>query len=864
MTQQTVDLPKKNSSDSKDQSFSRKTLVIALAGNPNSGKTTVFNTITGARQHVGNYPGVTVEKKEGSGTHQGQKLHLVDLPGTYSLTAASTDELIARNFLLGEEPDVVIDIVDSSNLERNLYLATQLLEMNVPLVLAFNMSDVAKSCGVSIDERQLSDLLGVPIVSVVGHKGKGIDEMLDAAVHVVRNARSCVRAQRYPSYGKEVEPHVQQLTEEIVSNAQVDKRARWIAVKLLENDAEEVNQFRTQFPQQAPGILEHAAKLRRHIEGICGDSAEIILADRRYGFISGACAETVRQTVEVRHALSGQIDSVLTNRWLGLPIFAFLMYAVFWMTFTLGEAPMDWIGSGFESLSGGIEGFWDKGSESILKSLLLDGIIGGVGGVIVFLPNIMLLFLAIAFLEDTGYMARVAFMMDRLMHKIGLHGRSFIPMLTGFGCSVPAIMATRTLETRRDRLTTMLVIPLMSCGARLPIYALIIPAFFPKALNAPVLWSIYIIGIVLAIVLARLLRGTVFRGEMVPFLMELPPYRFPTLRGLLIHMWERGWLYLKKAGTVILGVSIVLWVLTSFPKKTVFERDYDQLARQAEAAYVASIPRLNSGLGLPSDSGLLVKAIQTEMTAAEQQEKFWEDQDGFAKVEANKQKALDALTAGEHGAKLATFLEIRDRVEAIHQEFDKAVEENELEESTLDYNQAQKIRDDRLGAISQEDPAIFAAVTTYLDDIRPPFDELTDQLNGQMQSEELSYSIAGRIGMAMTPALRPLGFDWKIGTAFIGAFAAKEVFVAQLGIVYSLGESGGADKLRTQLQANYTPLTGYCIMLFCLISAPCMATIAVTKRESNSWKWAMVQLGGLTAIAYAVTLCVYQVGKLFV
>ena len=350
-----------------------------------------------------------------------------------------------------------------------------------------------------------------------------------------------------------------------------------------------------------------------------------------------------------------------------------------------------------------------------------------------FLPNILLLFLAIAFLEDSGYMARAAFIMDKLMHKIGLHGKSFIPMLIGFGCSVPAIMATRTLEDRKDRLTTMLVAPLMSCGARLPIYALIIPAFFPAAWRARMLWIIYVIGIVLAILCAKLLRRTLFRGESTPFVMELPPYRVPTAKGLLVHMWERGWLYLKKAGTIILGVSVIMWALTTFPQKRAFERDYEA--------------------------------------------------------------------------------------------------------------------------------ALAAAETQSLDDAARR--ERMTAIEGTRNAELLAYTFAGRIGHGLEPILRPLGFDWRIGTALIGACAAKEVFVAQLGIVFAVGEAGAEPSaLREKLQKNYTPLTAFCIMLFCLISAPCMATVAVTWRESNSWKWALLQFGGLTVLAYIITLLVYQAGAL--
>ncbi len=677
---------------------------MALAGNPNSGKTTLFNAMTGSRQHVGNYPGVTVEKKEGRFKHKDTELNVVDLPGTYSLTAYSIEEVVARNFIINDKPDVVIHVVDASNLERNLYLGIQLIELGVPVVFAFNMSDVARARGIHFDLDMLASLLGAPIVPTVGQKNKGIDELVDTAVRVARSGTKPKPSDIH--YGDDIEKAIEAIRRRIdgQSGFTDDIVARWTAIKLLENDAEVAKLI------QDPDIHKAVEAEQARIEKILGDSAEMIIADRRYGLISGACQKAVRSTCETRHTNSDSIDEIVIHRVWGLPIFLGLMYLVFWLTFTVGGPPMDWIEGFFGWLGGKVAGWWPTGSDSILQSLLVDGLIGGVGGVIVFLPNILLLFLAIAFLEDSGYMARAAFMMDRLMHKIGLHGKSFIPMLTGFGCSIPGIMATRTLENRRDRLTTMLVLPLMSCGARLPIYALIIPAFFPAAWHATMLWMIYVIGIALAIVSAKILRSTLFKGESVPFVMELPPYRLPTLKGVLIHMWERGGLYLKKAGTIILGVSVILWALTSYPK---------------------------------------TETVDTTLSAEEQQ-----------------------------------FI-------------------------------------------------------------------------------QLSNTIAGRIGHAMEPLIKPMGFDWRIGTAMIGAFAAKEVFVAQLGIVYSVGEADDeSEPLRDQLKANYSPLVGFCIMLFMLISAPCMATIAVTKRESNSWRWALFQLGGLTLMAYVLTLIVYQTGSL--
>ena len=687
----------------------RQTITVALAGNPNSGKTTIFNGLTGARQHVGNYPGVTVEKKEGRLRHKGQEIDVLDLPGTYSLTAYTIEELVARNYVIEEQPDVVVDIIDASNLERNLYLATQFMELGIPLILAFNMSDVAEARGFEIDTDLLSKLLGVTIIRTVGHRGEGLKELREAIIEVANSPASHKSAT--VSYGKEIEGELAKITSLLEKEQILSQKlnARWLAVKLLEKD-EDVQRKLIESVSDPSAVISAVQDAGHRIERDFGDVPEIVIADQRYGFISGACQEALKQTVESRHTTSDRIDSVVTSRVLGIPIFLGLMYLVFKLTFTLGGPPMEWIEGFFAWLGGSVGSLWPSGSQSAVKSLLVDGIIGGVGGIIVFLPNILLLFLAIAILEDSGYMARAAFIMDRLMHKIGLHGKSFIPMLIGFGCTVPAIMATRTLETRRDRLTTMLVLPLMSCGARLPIYALFIPAFFPQAWQAPVLWVLYMIGIVLAIVLAKLLRSTLFKGEVAPFVMELPPYRMPTLKGTLLHMWERGWFFLRKAGTIILGISVLLWVMTSYPK--------------------------------------------------------------------------------------------------------------------------------------------------------PPQSQLAGLDEGQASNVELSYSVAGRVGHALERVMQPIGFDWKTSTAMIGAFAAKEVFVAQLGIVHSLGEvDEESESLREVLQREHTPLQAFCIMLFSLISVPCMVTIATVWKESGSWRWAALQLVGLTVLAYVITAIVFQVGR---
>jgi ferrous iron transport protein B len=698
---------------------SNRNLTIAIAGNPNSGKTTIFNDLTGTRQHVGNYPGVTVEKKQGIFSHRGIKIDVVDLPGTYSLQAASLDEKVARDFMVYDHPDVIVDVVDASNFERHMYLTAQLLELGVKLVVVLNMSDHAKSHGQLLDVGMIKERLSCEVVETVGSKGKGIEELKDA---ILRAVDAPVRKIEL-DYGEELYEAIEKMYVDLRSVAMDSLQPfsdHWISMKLIEGDEDVIALLKEKHPKTSEELLKRAEKIRKKIEGHHGDMLSILFAERRYGFAKGLYREVVRKEMNERR-MSDSIDNILTHRVLGLPIFLVIMYAIFYVTFTLGEIPMTWIERGVDLLGSFVSGIWP--GDGPIKSLVVSGIIDGVGGVIVFMPNIVILFAGIAIMEDTGYMARIAFIMDGVMHRIGLHGKSFIPMLIGFGCSVPAIMATRTLEHRRDRLATMFVIPLMSCGAKLPIYALFIPAFFPVEWRPRVLWLVYLTGILFAIGLVRLLRSTWMRGESMPFVMELPPYRMPTVKGILIHMWERSWLYLKKAGTIILGISIIMWFLTSYPKATV-------------------------GV-MPGD--LAVKGGQE----------------------------IHQTVAGE-------------------------------------------------------------AATANID---------------------LEHSYAGQVGRAMEPVMRPLGFDWRINTALLGAFAAKEVFVSQLSIIFSLGD---VDKesfsLRGELKKHYNPLIGLCVMIFCLISAPCMATFAMTRRESGSTGFALLQFVSLTFIAYVVTLLIYQVG----
>lgn len=672
----------------------RTELVILLAGNPNSGKTSLFNWMAGAHQHVANYPGVTVEKKDARFVRDGIAIEIVDLPGVYSLLAASPEEAIARDEILAGRAGVVIQVLDATNLERNLHLTAQLTEMGVPLVYALNMSDEAAAGGLKFDLVLMAALLGGPVVPTNGSTGEGTEALLTAAQLVAAGGQPCTSR---VNYGFDMENSIVAIAERFEGDDAVSARRR--AIALLDGIPD---------PHAPAGAAAAAARERDRLEKRGGRPLDVQMAEARYGFALGVATEAALEvSPHLRRTRTLRLDNLLLHRVWGLPIFIFLMWVVFNLVFTLGEPPMRWIAAGLGWLAAWLADVWPAGQAPLLQSLLLDGLIGGVGGVISFLPNILLLFLAIAFLEDTGYMARVAFLMDRLMHKMGLHGKSFIPMLIGLGCTVPAILATRMLESKRDRFTTILVTPFVSCGARLTIYALLIPAFFAPRWRGWVLWGVYMGGIAAAVGVARLLRGTLFRGESAPFVMELPPYRLPTWRSVGIHMWDRAWMYLHKAGTVILVISILLWALGTFPR--------------------------------------------------------------------------------------------------------------------LPENRADRTSSARAAA--------------------------------------LEHSAIGRIGHGLEPVLRPLGFDWRVGTALVGAFAAKEVFVAQMGIVFSLGDAEEhAEGLQRALRTAYTPLQGLAMLLFCLLSAPCISTIAVARREMNSWGWALGMLAGMTVIAWIVTFIVYQVG----
>ncbi|MBF0623267.1 MAG: ferrous iron transport protein B [Magnetococcales bacterium] len=560
-----------------------KRITVALAGNPNCGKTALFNHMTGARQRVGNFSGVTVSRKEGEVRHRGWTIRLMDLPGTYSLSTHTLEEIVCRDYLLDQKPDIILNVLDAGNLDRNLFLTTQLIEIGRPRVHALNMADEARRKGIVIDQPVFSRLLDGPAVATVGRTGEGIPALLDALVDTAEQ-RFQPRGVAIP-YDLHSDCHLEgaigrvqnQLLGALPSDVDPDQ-TRWLAIKLLEGDEETVRRTTDQAELIRLVQRERDTLARDH-----GEPVEILLANGRYGFIHGLLEETVTQAADPanRFNITRLIDRVVLNRAVGLPLFLGFMWIMFETTFTLGAYPMDWIDAGVLWLSGFLQGALPAG---LATDLLVEGIVGGVGGVIIFLPNIIILFLFISFFEDTGYMARVAFLMDRFMHGIGLHGKAFIPMLMGFGCSVPAIMATRTMENPRDRLVTILVNPFMSCSARLPVYLLIIGAFFQERAGT-VLFGLYLLGILTAMLAAVMLKKTLFRGLTEAFVMELPPYRVPTARAVILHMWEKAVEFLKKMGGVILVGSILIWFLQSFPRDVTLSVDYaGQLATLEEMA----------------------------------------------------------------------------------------------------------------------------------------------------------------------------------------------------------------------------------------------------------------------------------------
>ena len=707
----------------------KKKFKVALIGNPNCGKTSIFNMLTGARQHVGNYPGVTVESKSGSFMLGDKEIELIDLPGVYSLSSNSPEEDVAFNELTKAGIDLILNVIDSSIARRSLYLTTQLAELHIPMMLVFNMSDDARKKGIKFNIAKLEKYFGSPIAQTVGRTPEGVKPLIEKLSIALQDLEN--HGVPMLTYGSDIDDSIEAIAQKI-DELKIERYAhipsRFFAIKLLESDS------CTMKIPELKAVFDEVDEQIKHLSEIHAiDDTTTFMADCRYAMLSGACRDTIMMTGERRREISDKIDAVMTNRFFGLPIFFLAMYITFWFTFTCADPVMIWIEEFFNWLSGFIKSVWSADTMPYLRSMITDGIIAGVGGVVVFLPNILFMFFAIAILEESGYMSRAAFVMDGLMRKFGLQGKSFVPLVLGFGCTVPAIMATRSIESERDRKTTIMVLPLMSCGARLPIYALIIPAFFAPKYQALMMWVIYLIGVIVALLGARLLKRTVFKGDGEVYLMELPPYRMPTMRSLLLHMWDKGKVYLQKAGTIILATSIILYIVNTYPEKTEFSKNYDALTSQVE----------NSNL--------------------------------------DKQQKANAIAT----------------------------------------------------------------------------------LENEKLAESMEYTISGRVGKFVEPFFKPIGFDWKLTTATIGALAAKEVFVSQLGILYAEGETDEeSDTLRQRLAKHYTPLQAFCMMLFALLSIPCFATLAIIKREMNSWKMMFAEAGILFALAYITTMIVYQIGSL--
>ncbi|MDR3187885.1 MAG: ferrous iron transport protein B [Prevotellaceae bacterium] len=570
-----------------------KVINVAFVGNPNTGKTSLFNQLSGAHEHVGNYSGVTVELKKTQVKLDGYAINLVDLPGTYSLTAYSPEEVYVRKYIADEMPDVIVNVVDATNLERNLYLTTQLIDMDVKVVMALNMYDELTLHSDQLDHEALGKMLGIPMIPTVGSRGRGVRDLLRAAIKAYEEIYAVPTPSKahhhiHIYYGVEVEAAIAELQKlmRISQNAALFDRysTRFFAVKLIEQDALMTDLLRRECAN-AGDILAAAQKHVAKLEEEFKEDSETIISDAKYGFVAGALKETFRYGKQDRHSNTKKIDNVITSKAFGFPIFLLFMWAMFYTTFALGSYPMEWINSGVEALSGWLA---DVLPASLLKDLLIDGVITGVGSVIAFLPNILILFFFISLFEDTGYMARAVFITDKLMHTIGLHGKSFIPLVMGFGCNVPAIMATRTIENRTQRVLTMLIVPFMSCSARLPVYILFVGAFFPQHAGTA-LFLIYLTGIGVAILSALFFSKIVFKDKGQPFVMELPPYRVPTLRSIIRHMWHKGSQYVRQMGGVIFVAAIVIWALNTFPLSSARLEPYDAQSAAVQARYAAAL-----------------------------------------------------------------------------------------------------------------------------------------------------------------------------------------------------------------------------------------------------------------------------------
>jgi len=785
----------------------KEKITIALAGNPNSGKSTVFNAITGARQHIANYPGVTVEKKYGNVTHKGYGIEVVDLPGTYSLTAYSLEEIVARDFLVNEKPDLVVDIVDASNLDRNLYLAVQLKELGVPMIIALNMMDVAESRGIIVDHQLLSTLFQVPVVPMVARSKQGIRECLDKVIEVAKNGQESLPA--VISYGNDIDQSLDEI-EAIIKRSQAFNTrypSRWRALKCLEGDRQILDLLKRD-PGLGQRIEEVCQATSKHMVDTFDEEPESVIAGHRYGYIAGITRKALKRKVELRLNLSDKIDKVLTNRIIGPLLMIAILYAIYVFTFSASEVPIQVLEVFFEFLKGIASSIIPAGN---LRSLIVSGIIDGVGGVLGFVPLIMFMFLAIAIMEDSGYMARVAYMLDRVLRWFGLHGNSVMALIVSGGisggCAVPGVMATRTLRDPRERITTLLVVPFMNCGAKLPVYAMLIGAFFSKD-KARIMFLLTLFSWGFALLAAKIIRSTVLRGPKTPFVMELPPYRMPTLKGLLIHTWERTWYYIRKAGTVILGLSIILWAMMTFPG----------LSKEQERFF----------------ENERIRATKSLLTSPKVKE--WIP-DGESLMELNGLYDSYTRASSKEEAEVLTGLEDSPLLPLIKTAFLlKKGEELEKE-----------IQSDDLEAAARY--LLFR-------------DEMTG-LGDRERQAALKRTIAGWIGQRLETVTRPLGFDYRVNIALVGGFAAKEVVVSTLGTAYSIGEVDpeGSSSLSQRLRKDpsWNPLKAFTLIIFTMLYVPCFVTLISIRKES-SWGWAGFSIGFNLVAAFLVALIIRHAG----
>lgn len=717
---------------------------IALAGNPNCGKTTLFNAYTGSRQHVGNYPGVTVDRKEGTISVDNTPVTLVDLPGTYSLTAYSQEELVARDELSLGRVDAVIDCADASALERNMLLTVQMMEMGMPVVLACNMMDEARKAGIHIDMQKLSEQLGTPVLPIVARNGEGIREVARAALDLAKKGR---KEPLHINYGPELTEAVEALEKRLSEEKILIDRyhPHWTALKLLEGDTKVQESVREARPDLAPEILSYCEGIEEKVKAATQATCESVITDARYGYIRGLLAQGVvkQDPGKDRLALSDRLDKILTNRFLGPLIMIGVLYLMFVITFNLGAYPQAWLEDFFAWMGSELGDHMDDG---LLKSLICDGIIAGVGGVVSFVPLIAIMFALIAFIEDSGYMARIAYMMDRIFRFFGLHGASVMPYIIAGGiaggCAIPGVMATRTLRSPKEKLATLLTLPFMCCGAKVPCFLLLIAAFFPKS-PALAFFLVLCCGWVGALLMASLLRHTIIRGAGTPFVMELPPYRLPTIFSILMHMWERTWMYLKKAGTIILAISIVIWAAMTFPS-------------------------------LPDSQ----KAPFEEKVAAFE----------------GQQKGL------------------------------------------------------------QEDSEQYKALQDQI-----------DEANNDLAAAQLRYSYGGRIGVAIEPVTKYLGFTWRTNIALVAGVAAKEAVVSTLGTAYSMGEQDPEDAAplgeRLKQDPDFTPAVALSLMIFILFYSPCFVSLVVIKSEAGGWRWLFFSMIVDTIFAAILAFIAYNIGR---